>query len=242
MISKKKILITGFPHCGTSILKTKLGECSNVYEQTNESVYPEDLPIQEFYEGDKQFFLWKDPVLRNRIPIDGYSKKNEVYDADTIIISIIRNPYYVFTSQIKRGLDPFTSFEHLHTDYLNAARVFLDAKDDKYTDVYCIRYEDMFDDNYSKIKSIMDNIGLVYDDDIFEKKTKVYSVMDAFEKSGESPNEKPDPLKRPAKYRYWQINQKFQNFNEGKEINIPSSLENILRNSDLVTQLGYNGQ
>ena len=31
-MKRNKILVTGFPHTGTSILKSKLGECSNLYE------------------------------------------------------------------------------------------------------------------------------------------------------------------------------------------------------------------
>ena len=32
----KKILVTGFPHTGTSILKSKFGECGNLYESPYE--------------------------------------------------------------------------------------------------------------------------------------------------------------------------------------------------------------
>lgn len=34
----RKVLITGFPHCGTSIVKSKLGECSNAYEHPEEAM------------------------------------------------------------------------------------------------------------------------------------------------------------------------------------------------------------
>jgi len=36
----KTILVTGFPHCGTSILRAKIGECDNVYDDPRESRFP----------------------------------------------------------------------------------------------------------------------------------------------------------------------------------------------------------
>jgi hypothetical protein len=227
---KKKLLITGFPHCGTSILKTKLGECTNVYEQIDESVNPYPNDLDKFNKSDKEFFIWKDPIVRNR------GERNH------ITIMIIRNPYYVFTSQIQRGLDPFKTKLHTYKDYLNTAKIFLNSKKQN---VYCIKYEDLFEDNNSKIKSIMDEIGLKYNDNIFEKKTKLYSIGDEFSfdlslSDGTFP-EKFTPRKNPGKYRYWQINQDFKNFNESKKIDIPKKLEKILKESEIVTKLGYNG-
>ena len=239
MSGKKKILVTGFPHCGTSILKSKLGECTNVYEQINESIEPEKSELDKFIKSDKPFFLWKDPVLRGSLATNGFSDKNNTIYKNDVVVMIIRNPYYVFTSQIKRGMNPFKTFEHTYENYLNAARTFLDAKDNKYKDVYCIKYEDLFKNDYSQIKSIMDNIGLEYEANIFDTKTKIYSIGDYFLKE-EFPKEKPNPTQRPGRYRYWQINQDFKNFNETAIIDIPKKLTNILQKSDLVTKLGYN--
>lgn len=239
MDNKKRILVTGFPHCGTSILKTKLGECTNVYEQINESIEPEKPQLNKFYQSDKEFFLWKDPVLRGSIATTGFSTKYHTLYRNDVVVMIIRNPYYVFSSQIRRGLNPFNTFEHTYQDYLNAAKTFLDAKDGKYENVYCIRYEDLFDNEYSQIKSIMDKIGLKYEPNIFDIKTKIYAIGDVFLKEP-FPTEKPNPTQRPGRYRYWQINQNFKNFNETAIIDIPEKLTNILQKSDLVTKLGYN--
>lgn len=239
MIQKRRILVTGFPHCGTSILKTKLGECSNVYEQINESIEPESIELNKFRNSDKQFFLWKDPILRGGLSTQGFSTKPHSFYKNDIIICIIRNPYNVFTSQIKRGLNPFKTFEHTYQNYLDAGKSFLDAMDGKYKDVYCIRYEDMFINEYENLKSIMNQIGLVYNENIFNTKSKIYSVGDYFLKE-EFPKEKPNPRQRPGRYRYWQINQEFKNFNETAEIDIPKELEDILKKSPIVTKLGYN--
>ena len=58
-LKKKKKLVE-------SILKTKLGECSNVYEQINESIQPQPDDLNKFNQSDKEIFIWKDPIVRNR--------------------------------------------------------------------------------------------------------------------------------------------------------------------------------
>jgi len=32
----KRILVTGYPHCGTTMLRAKIGDCKNTYEQIRE--------------------------------------------------------------------------------------------------------------------------------------------------------------------------------------------------------------
>ena len=56
-MKKTKILVTGFPHSGTSILKSKFGECSNLHEVPFETAFvrPEDI----HYSGDKENILIK---------------------------------------------------------------------------------------------------------------------------------------------------------------------------------------
>ena len=48
--------------CFRSILKSKLGEGFNVYEQPLESLYP--LNLEEYQISDKEFYLWKLPILK----------------------------------------------------------------------------------------------------------------------------------------------------------------------------------
>ena len=230
----KRILVTGFPHTGTSILKSKLGEAHNVYEQINEGIFPENTEINNYLQSDKEFFLWKDPVLRGNIVSGGFSQKHTTPYKDDVIVMILRNPYYVFTSQIKRGLNPFTSYEHTYKDYIRAAQIFLDAKQNNYANVYCIKYEDLFQNDFFQIKSIMNKIGLVYDDDVFIKKTKVYTMSKTAKLLDEQPPH------GTAEYRIWQMNKSFENFNSNSKIEIPSELQNILKNSDEITKLGYN--
>ena len=102
-MKKRKILVTGFPHTGTSILKSKLGECSNLYEVPFETpfVRPEDI----HYSGDRENILIKHPVLPVDIRAGGiaYTRHPDSRYYDYKIIMVIRNPWNVYTGLIKVG-------------------------------------------------------------------------------------------------------------------------------------------
>jgi len=55
-----KIQVCGFPHCGTSILKSIIGHIDQVYEILDEVIYIN----QELYNIDnsKKYILGKDPL------------------------------------------------------------------------------------------------------------------------------------------------------------------------------------
>jgi hypothetical protein len=224
MKEQKRIIVTGFPHCGTSILKSKLGECKNVYEQIDESVFPIEEEYQKYLESDREFFLWKDPIIRFDLKRNGFGDKENTPYKNDIIIVILRNPYYALTTLLRRYRYPYESERHMVHEYMIAIRLFLEAKHLKFKNVYCIRYEDLFEDNQTQIKGIMDCIGLEYEDDIFHKKTKEYSM-----RSGDI-----------SEYRNLQINEPFRNFNGDTPVDIPDYFRQILKESPLVTELGYN--
>lgn len=230
----KKILVTGFPHCGTSILRAKIGDATNVYEQTVESVFPIESELDNYAKSDKEFFLWKDPILRWDLTQNGFGDKLNTPYKDDIIVAIIRNPYYVFTSQIKRELDPFSTQFHTVYDYIKFAQLFLEAKDKMFPNVHCVRYEDLFENDFFEIKSIMNKIGLLFEDTIFYQKNKIYTM-----------NIEPIKIRKKSKhgtdeYRVWQMNQPFENFNNKTKIKLPNELVEIFKSSEEITKLGYN--
>jgi hypothetical protein len=230
----KRILVTGFPHCGTSILRAKLGEANNVYEQIEESEFPLEEEFLKYLDSDKEFYLWKDPIIRWDLTRNGFIDKVSTHYKNDIIVCILRNPYYVFTSQIKRGLNPSETQFHTYHDYIRTAQIFLEAKENQIKDVYCIRYEDMFDNDFEELKKIMKSIGLKFKDSIFEKKSKMYTM-----------NIPPKSIrKKPehgtSEYRVWQMNKKFENFNAKSKVELPSEIIEILKSSEEITKLGYN--
>ena len=84
----KKILICGFPHCGTTILKSIIGHCEDVLEIVDETMKINNKS------SDKPFIICKWPFAKDVF----FNKPYEDY----IKIFIIRNPLYVFSSLNKR--------------------------------------------------------------------------------------------------------------------------------------------
>jgi hypothetical protein len=110
---------------------------------------------------------------------------------------------------------------------------FIEARDGSFPNIYTIKYEELFDDDFSKIKSIMDSIGLKYENNIFETKTKEYKF-----KAGVKYTESDRPTNyNRIEMRTWQLNQPFQNMNG--DVDIPDELSDILENSPIIKQLGY---
>ena len=237
LISKimvKKILVTGFAHCGTTILRAKIGECKNTFSSINESIDPCDFDANMPYD----FFVWKNPFLDTELRNNGFSYKPKSKYSDTIIIAIIRNPWNVFSSLYERSIKnkEFSIYDSGHAGslpwYENACDVIHDAIENKYDDVYTIKYEEMFDNNFEKLRNIFDSIGLEYDADIFSKRTTEYKhngaeyVLD-YDKEGNY-----DDI-----YRTWQINQPFKNMNGN--INLPDDFSQMIANSPIIQKLGY---
>ena len=231
----KTILVTGFPHSGTTILRAKIGECKNAFEHTTESHGIAINANNKKYD----FEVCKTPAIPTEFRNDTFSIKAGIEKyKDTIIIPIIRNPWYVFTSLHKRGLQSgeFSIYDsrqlHSFSWFDNAAHVISDAFDNNYDNVYPIRYEDMFENNFEKLKEIFQKIGLEYDNSIFESRTKNYihnnyTYIDGYDKHD----------KQNGSYRAWQINQPFKNMNT--EVNIPDDFSEILKSSPNIKKLGY---
>lgn len=216
---QNKIIIIGFPHCGTSILKSILGHCENVNEIINESQYIPD----ELYDPTKfNVCKWPFPIV-NELFI------NPIYN-DYIKIFIIRNPRYVFTSLNKRFENSIWQQGATLVHYYNYASQYLSVKSTK--SQFKIKYEDIFDNNFEKIRDILDKIGIKYTNDVFNNnlyKNKIKTGIDL-------PKIKPDN-KDHIQYRTWQINQPIENMN--KDILLTDGQETIISHMKETKLLGY---
>jgi hypothetical protein len=243
-LKKTKILVTGFPHSGTSILKSKLGECSNLHEVPFETAFvrPEDM----HYSGDKENILIKYPMLPIDIRAGGiaYTRHPDSRYYEYTIIMVIRNPWNVYTGMIKAGSNPMNNLtvdggnSEYHSkveEYEVAAELFRQARDNNYPNIYAIRYEDFFPNNFEKLRELMDKLNLQYTEELFTNRTKDYIHWPGKEYANIKNNE--DYQSDRYAYRTWQINQPFQNMNS--EVNIPDELSDILKNSNIVQELGY---
>ncbi|MBA43017.1 MAG: hypothetical protein CMF62_03295 [Magnetococcales bacterium] len=158
----KKIIIFGFSHCGTSILKSIIGHIDEVYEIINEC---NKIDIST----DKKFILCKTPKF-NKIYL---SDKYDSY----IKIFIIRNPVYAYSSINERFNYNISKFHRLDK-YFHTVNNFVELVNNPRKDIYTIKYEDLFDNNFKNLKSILDKIGFEYDDKIFDNSNYINKIVD----------------------------------------------------------------
>ena len=52
--------------------------------------------------------------------------------------------------------------------YINTLTKFIKYKTNPEKNIYTIRYEDLFENNYDELKKILNDIGFQYDDSIFD--------------------------------------------------------------------------
>ena len=198
----KKIIVFGFAHSGTTILKSIIGHIDEVDE-----IYPEQKLIKpEQLKTDKKYIVCKWPQV---LPIFFESSYQ-----DYIKIFIIRDPRWVFSSLNRRD-NPKISLKYSLPVYIENAKLFHQFRQSSdIPNLYTLKYEDMFEDNFYNLKKILNSIGFLYDDTIFDN-TLFTNISN---KSGnEIPQEKPDE-KKHGHFRKWQINQPISNMNDPQKI------------------------
>ena len=209
----QKILICGFPHSGTSILKSILGHIEDV-----EEIQEECKMINK--SSNKQYILCKWPFTDNAF----FSKEYNDY----IKIIIIRNPIFVFSSLNMRFNYKIPS-DHSFNEYVNTIKKFINYRTNFTKNIYTIRYEDLFENDFYKIKEIINNIGMKYDDSIFEN-TKYRNVITTGVKLVDKKPKNTDH----ALYRTWQINQPFISNNDISKLNLSEIQKEQLMDSNIL--------
>lgn len=157
----KKIIIFGFPHCGTTILRAIIGHIEEVYEiigETDKINIDESKILKE--NPQKKYILCKSPYTNNNYYTEKYN--------DYIKIFILRNPLWVFSSINRRFENRKIIKGHSFSEYVNTCKLFNNRENVKINNLYHIKYEELFDNNYQKLKDIFDKIGFNYTDDIFD--------------------------------------------------------------------------
>ena len=211
MATSQKILICGFPHCGTSILKSILGHIEDV-----EEIYDETPVIDKI--SNKKFISCKYPFTDANFFGENW--------ADYIKIFIIRNPLFVFSSLNKR-FNYEIPICHSFENYIETLQLFIKYKNNPEKNIYTIKYEDLFDNNYEKFKTILIDIGITYKDDrIFDNSKYTNIVVSGVELL----EDKPENIYH-NEYRTWQINQPFISNNDISKLDLSTSqIEEIINN------------
>jgi hypothetical protein len=229
---QKNILICGFPHCGTTILKSIIGHCQNVKE-----IYNETETIQNI-KTEKEFILCKYPFTRTKY-------FNSTSYKDYIKIMIIRNPLFVFSSLNKRYRYRIPS-NHSIDNYINTIKLFNQYRETNNNQnnivtiatntslIYTIKYEELFDNNYHNIKKILYDIGVNYTDDIFNNDN--YKNISHLRIDIDNIKTKPYDTNH-EQYRTWQINQEFKCNNDINKLDLKTEQVKKIINNEHILKL-----
>ena len=216
----KKIIIFGFPHCGTTILRAIIGHIDDVEEVLSEQNFLTEEDLIE--KTNKKYKLCKFPFL-----IDFKDKKYDNY----IKIFIIRNPLFVFSSLNKR-FDFNLNYDHSIEKYIETISEFIYCRNNPIKNLYTIRYEDLFYNNFQNLKNIFNSIGFEYTDKIFnnnEYKNFSHCI-------GQIVLDNQPPNKDHDNYRNWQINKPFVYSDNISKINLNTEqIDQLINNPQILT-------
>ncbi len=218
----KKIIIFGFPHSGTSILKSIIGHIPEVYEELYEKKIITDEDLKKIPEN-KKYILIKFPFTYNEYFTSKYN--------DYIKIFIIRNPIYIFSSLNKRFNYKLPS-NHSINFYIETCKLYL-KYNKKIDNTYFIKYEDLFYNEFENLKNILNNIGFIYNNEIFNNANYKNYIS---KKINNIPNKKVDN-KDHDRYRTWQINQPFEFCNSPDKIDLTEEQIDIIINNKIILEL-----
>lgn len=217
MKTYKKILICGYSHCGTTILKSIIGHIEDVEEIIDECNFINKST-------NKKYIMCKYPIADRKFFGKTYK--------DYIKIFIIRNPLFVFSSINKRKGHYKLSNRHSIDKYFDIVKMFIKYKNNPEKNIYTIKYEDLFPNNYYELKKILNDIGFKYDDSIFDNSkytNKSHSNVDIV---------KNKPLNKQHRvYRNWQINQPFILQNDISKIDLINSQKKKIINNSYILQI-----
>ena len=217
----KKIIIFGFPHCGTTILKSILGHINDIEEILGESSYC--FGSNGIKTTTKKYVVCKTPYV---YPLDSMDKYK-----DYIMIFIIRNPLFVFSSLNKRfkyNIPPKCNYDK----YIYTIKKFINCSTNTRKNVYTIRYEDLFKNNYYNLKKIINKIGVKYDDSIFDNTKYKNFIHPGINIQNKKPNEN-----EHIEYRTWQCNQPFVSNNIISKIDLSEIQKKELTTNPYILQV-----
>ena len=118
--------------------------------------------------------------------------------------------------------------------YIDYIKVFKKLKSNIKENVYTIKYEDMFKDNFLQLKNIFDNIGMKYNNCIFDN-TQYINYCDKNKTRIKEENIKGEKGKLHMDYRIMQINKPFLLNNDISKINLHKDQETkIINNNDII--------
>lgn len=215
-----KVFITGFPHCGTTILRKIIGNSDSVLEKIQEQSSVLDAEIDK----NKTHVVFKYPYFLKSFHYIIEPK----YDHFDKRIFILRNPKFVFSSLNTRFKNTDYFFNNNCNEENHSFAMFEECCEmfdlyrklnDKKT--LAIKYEDLFVDEFKNVEKIFDFVNLKFDRKILLNKRKAFVYSSDQKVIDNNPH---------LKLRISQINSPFQYSDSESKINLShQQVESILK-------------
>jgi len=218
----KGVLLLSHPHAGSSILKSILGHCSNAVEIIDESIIRQPQSEE------------KGMVVVQKWPNYCYQTNTRPF-ADYLKVILIRDPRHAFKSLRERFPDGYPEDHREPCSLANwnwIASQYVHSYAFYSPDHIAVRYEDLFADDCSLVKTIMDRAGLQWDDSVFENTNRQNEIY-----SGDA-SLLPELSRLHILNRRSQINTKFCNKNKDLST-IPTDLRKEVEDATNCKSFGY---
>ena len=203
------IMIMGSSHSGTTVLKSIIGRARGCHEIVGEL---KSGTVKSYVDVAMSSTPPGCEFVVVKRPPGGLSSRLEhcqpIWE-NIVRILITRNPVRICNSWNERRV-PYRNCQTRFSQLENIVDAITSHR--KVPNVYYLRYEDLFDNDHHYLRQVMDDIGLDYDDSVFD--TRDSGSLSHRGISSVS-RKKPSPLEH-EKLRTWQINQPFVNFDRDK--------------------------
>jgi len=226
-----RILIAGFPHSGTSILRKIIGNHPEVhdYYQSEVARYPRPRGLG---------------VFKRLLPYEYCGKRHVVFkiprhdvelstNADRIIY-VIKNPFDVFASLNIRSESALPDSCSLAA-WQDYAKYFLDKRFSGRC--YKVRYEDLFPHDFALVKAIFSWLDLDWDDSVLNTESRYTPIR----YEGHMPSSEPPRTQHPA-FRAWQTSQKLENLAGRNRHFLDDRVRRAVEDLLEVRMLGYSAE
>ena len=122
--------------------------------------------------------------------------------------------------------------DHSINAYIKTIKLFIHYSKNPSENIYTLRYEDLFENDYKQITNVLDNIGLQYTNDIFDNSKYVNKIIECIS----VPVHKP-LISQHGEYRTWGINQPFISNNDISKIDLTGSQKQLLLNDKYIQEV-----
>lgn len=228
----KNIIVTGFPHSGTTILRKIIGNHPKVHDIGRECYQIDKKHLREAKQKNKGK---QHPTTHIVIKGPWGSKvfqKLESY-SDYKVVCILKNPLDVYASLAVRFKDEKMPQKYNFEHWEEFAKIFIQkSTSTMYKNIYFVLYHDMFDQNYFTLKKLFSWLDLTWKDKVVTDNCTRRIPINSYY----IPTNKPSRQEN-EKFRSWQTNQAFQNHTNTIRNKLDPKLKIQIQESPMYRQL-----